>query len=275
MVHSDFQTVDPEGRVIEASVERCRKRKRVSGYVFQELFMDSFIVANSVLIRRECFDRVGLFDETLRIGDYHMWLRIARHYKIDYTRQVLTTYRPHATQDSRRYMSGNPNQEPAGSMAIRSILELYPEVRQELGEGMIRRRMASQYFQMAYGWFFEGHRGRCAGRTAKGDPVVAHESAVLHVIYSKSSSAIHVTCLRKVWHAVRGMAMSSRRSQVSRTEPELKGRVGAEAAQQRIQSGPLSKKVAKDRPYRIHEFGSTERSFGIRTAKLCGLEENK
>ena len=31
--------------------------------------MDSFIVGNSVLIRRECFARLGLFDETLKWGE--------------------------------------------------------------------------------------------------------------------------------------------------------------------------------------------------------------
>jgi glycosyltransferase involved in cell wall biosynthesis len=153
MVHSDFQTVDSAGNVLEASVATCRNRKRVSGHVFPALFMDSFIVGNSVLIRKECFDRLGGFDETLRIGDYQMWLRIARNYKVDYTPKVLTKYRQHQTQDSRTFSAEDV---PPGLMALRSILELYPDVWRELGKRAIGRRMASLYVDMAHPSFTKG-----------------------------------------------------------------------------------------------------------------------
>jgi glycosyltransferase involved in cell wall biosynthesis len=153
MVHSDFQTIDPAGNVIEESVARCRDRRRPSGSVFQELFMDSFIVATSVLIRKECFDRLGSFDDKLLWGDYHMWLRIARHYKIDYVPQVLVKYRQHLSQSTRSLPVVDPDQEPVAIAAIKDILKLYPEVRKELGEDAIRRRMASMYFGSAYYWF--------------------------------------------------------------------------------------------------------------------------
>src|SRR5262249_36891345 len=78
MVHADFQTIDSQGKVMESSVATCRDRKRPSGEVFRQLFMDSFIAGSSVMIRKECFDRLGGFDEQLYWGDYHMWLRIAR-----------------------------------------------------------------------------------------------------------------------------------------------------------------------------------------------------
>jgi len=156
MVHSDFQTTDAAGNILEASVATCRKRTRVSGQVFRALFLDSFIVGNSVLIRKECFDRLGTFDETLRIGDYHMWLRIARHYKVDYTPKVLTKYRQHGTQDSRTF---GAEEVPPGLSALLSILQLYPEVKQELGRNTIGKRMASLYLDMAYPSFSKG-RGR-------------------------------------------------------------------------------------------------------------------
>lgn len=153
MAHSDFQTIDAQGNIIEASVAACRKRKRWSGHVFAHLFMDSFIVGNSVLIRKECFDAVGLFDEELPWSDYHMWLRIARHYKVDYVPQVLTKYRQHATQNTREIPVAKPNMESVALVAIRKILETYPEIREELGEKTVRRRMAALYFDMAYSWY--------------------------------------------------------------------------------------------------------------------------
>jgi glycosyltransferase involved in cell wall biosynthesis len=153
MVHSDFQTTDLAGNVIEDSVARRRDRRRPSGHVFPQLFMDSFIVGNSVLIRRECFTRLGLFDESLRWGDYLMWLRIARHYRVDYVDKVLTKYRQHSTQSTRNMAADPPDQPPAALKAIDRVLELYPEIREELGERAIRRRTAAFYFDRAYQWY--------------------------------------------------------------------------------------------------------------------------
>ena len=68
MVHADFQTIDPAGHIIEESVARCRNRKRPSGHVFRDLFMDSFIAGSSVMIRKECFERLGGFDGDLHWG---------------------------------------------------------------------------------------------------------------------------------------------------------------------------------------------------------------
>jgi hypothetical protein len=109
------------------------------------------------VIRKECFDRLGVFDETLRWGDYHMWLRIARHYQIDYVDRVLTTYRQHSTQGTRDTSARNPREEPIPMSAIRKLMEQYPDVRQELGAKMIRRRMGSFYFDHAYAWWLEGN----------------------------------------------------------------------------------------------------------------------
>jgi glycosyltransferase involved in cell wall biosynthesis len=157
MVHCDFQTMDVNGEIIEASVAAARARRRPSGYVFPLLFQDSFIVGNSVLIRRECFERLGGFDENVRWGDYHLWLKIARHYKIDYVDAVLTQYRQHGTQSTRGAASEDPNAIPVGVDVITSILELYPAARRELGQRAIDRRMAVFYFDRGYRLFNLGN----------------------------------------------------------------------------------------------------------------------
>ena len=156
MVHCDFQTIDPEGGVIQGSIAAWRGRKRPSGSVFPQLFLDSFVVGNSVLIRRECFTRLGLFDESLRWGDYLMWMRIARHYRVDYVDSVLTKYRQHPTQSTRNLTADPPDAPPAALKAIERVLELHPEIREELGERIVRRRFASFYFDRAYCWYVAG-----------------------------------------------------------------------------------------------------------------------
>jgi glycosyltransferase involved in cell wall biosynthesis len=172
MVHSDFQTIDANGRVLEAKVSVDRGRgMRPSGRVFRELFMDSFIVGNSVMIRKECFDRLGMFDESLRWGDYHMWLRIARHYNVDYVDRVLTRYRQHSTQSTRTVAPGRATgEESVGLAAIRKLLESCPEIRRELGEHVVRRRMANLYMDLAGNWWSQGAFGNariCIGKALR------------------------------------------------------------------------------------------------------------
>jgi len=154
MVHSDFQTVDADGKILEHSVAQARNRTRPSGFVFRDLFMQSMICGNSVLVRKECFERLGLWDEGLRWADYHMWLRIARHYKIDYVDRVLTAYRQHSTQQTRS-STGQADNDPVAVQAIERLLAAYPEIRQELGERVVNRRVASLYFEVAYRAFVQ------------------------------------------------------------------------------------------------------------------------
>jgi glycosyltransferase involved in cell wall biosynthesis len=206
MVHSDFQTIDSDGNVIEQSVAASRRRVRPSGYVFPQLFLDSFIVGNSVMIRRECFDRLGMFDQSLRWGDYHMWMRIARYYKVDYVPKVLTQYRQHSTQSTRSTPVQWINQEPVGIQAIKKILEQYPEIRQELGERVVRGRMAGMYFDMAYIWFLKGGLSNARDCLAKAIHLSPCD-ARYYVLYAASLlRPSHAMALRAGWRWLRAGA---------------------------------------------------------------------
>ena len=157
MVHSDFQTTDADGNILEPSIAALRgPEARPSGHVFPQLFMESFIVGNSVLIRKECFHKAGGFDESILFGDYLLWMRIARHYRIDYVGKVLTQYRQHAVQSTQAPPVGDPDQASVAVQAIKKILDLYPEARTELGERTIGQRFGRLYFEVACRWFAVG-----------------------------------------------------------------------------------------------------------------------
>jgi len=52
-----------------------------------------------VLIRKKCFDKIGLFDETLAAAqDWDMWKRFSEHYHFDYVPEVLTKVYLHDNQ---------------------------------------------------------------------------------------------------------------------------------------------------------------------------------
>ena len=55
------------------------------GGLFQELLERNVIgPPSTVMVRRQCLERVGLFDESIAFGvDYDMWIRIAREYRFE------------------------------------------------------------------------------------------------------------------------------------------------------------------------------------------------
>jgi len=74
----------------------------------RDLSVRDFLLASptgpsGTLVRRECFDVVGLFDETLTsIEDRDMWLRVAARYKAIQVASPCWYYRPHQGQMSRK-----------------------------------------------------------------------------------------------------------------------------------------------------------------------------
>ena len=64
--------------------------------VYLTLLNSCVIAAMSVLVRRSCYDKVGLYDETLPFEDWDMWLRLAKEYKFVYSSKVSARYRRHA-----------------------------------------------------------------------------------------------------------------------------------------------------------------------------------
>lgn len=58
------------------------------------LLLKNFICNSTPIMRKEVFDKVGLFDERLFIcADWDMWLRISEHYNLYYINDPLTYYR--------------------------------------------------------------------------------------------------------------------------------------------------------------------------------------
>lgn len=66
------------------------------GQVFMDLLNVNFISAMGTLMRRSCYERVGLYDETLAYEDWDMWLRMAREYEFQFSPRVSARYRIHA-----------------------------------------------------------------------------------------------------------------------------------------------------------------------------------
>ncbi len=65
-----------------------------TGKVTAALFVDNFVPFSSALIRRKSLERIGLFDEGLRMGiDWDLWLRMSMEYRFSAIDEPLLFYR--------------------------------------------------------------------------------------------------------------------------------------------------------------------------------------
>jgi glycosyltransferase involved in cell wall biosynthesis len=61
-----------------------------TGKLFERLTRECFIFTPTVVVRRECLDDIGLFNESLRVSeDFNLWLRIAARWEIAVVPEVL------------------------------------------------------------------------------------------------------------------------------------------------------------------------------------------
>ena len=91
------------------------RRKPVGAASFYPDILIENIIGNSSLtmLRRECLDRAGLFDEKVGLGqDWELWIRIARSYKVGVVDAILIYFTRHSQSytagvSSRRYASNS------------------------------------------------------------------------------------------------------------------------------------------------------------------------
>ncbi len=85
---------NPTGRVYAFDAE---------GNVWEQLLVgDPISNGSSCMVRRSCFETVGVFDRSLTSAeDYDMWLRIAARYPFAVVREPLTLYRQHFSSVSK------------------------------------------------------------------------------------------------------------------------------------------------------------------------------
>jgi len=90
---------------------RTKPEKGCSGWIFKELLSKSFIQTSTVIVKRECLNAVGPYDESFSLGDeYDMFLRISKRFQCGFVDKGLTRYRVHDTNASKNdFLFDNEN----------------------------------------------------------------------------------------------------------------------------------------------------------------------
>jgi glycosyltransferase involved in cell wall biosynthesis len=125
LVFSDMYNFDGESKKGRA----FQLVKPKSGWVESDLFQSDFVPMPTVIIRHECLDTIGLFDETLHYcEDYDLWLRICRSWELDFINEPLALYRLSQGQKSknRRRMVDDTIQIKRKAISENAILKTLP-----------------------------------------------------------------------------------------------------------------------------------------------------
>lgn len=97
VLYSDAFQIDENGlHLPEMLIASCRNLPEIpQGQILDALLKGNFIGGQTALIRRRCYDKVGMYDENLPWEDWDMWMRMARHYSFLYSPMPAAKYRIH------------------------------------------------------------------------------------------------------------------------------------------------------------------------------------
>ena len=91
LVHTGVKLIDNHDNIVGY---HSFPVNQVEGWIAQRLILQNLVSNPTVVIRRECFDKVGLFDESVFIpADWDMWLRLSEEFKFGYIEEPLSGYR--------------------------------------------------------------------------------------------------------------------------------------------------------------------------------------
>ena len=138
--------------IINAQGERVgTKPAGVSGKNFQELLkVWGDLPTSTVMTRRECFDKAGMFDPALTtMQDIDMWLRIARHYDLhEIENKTLAYYYRHEDQ-----ITSSKIKVYGGLVKIyQKIFKTFADAPRDL----MVRRIASNQYMLSRSYYDEG-----------------------------------------------------------------------------------------------------------------------
>jgi glycosyltransferase involved in cell wall biosynthesis len=92
MVYTGYLAVERStGQVIDI------RRPTQRGDLYHALLKDNWVSStSSVLMKRECVQKIGMFDETLpSFQDYDLWIRISKHFRIECVSEPLFRFYCH------------------------------------------------------------------------------------------------------------------------------------------------------------------------------------
>jgi glycosyltransferase involved in cell wall biosynthesis len=154
LVYSDLEVVYDDGSVIPSFLSS--RPIATSGYVFDQLLQSSFILPSTVILRRSCLDKVGMFDESMRSHeDIDLWLRLCQRWNVALVRKPLT----HRRQGTANMSSNEGLRTEYGIKLLVKALSL-PNISKSQQATLIQQ-LGKAYFSRGYFYFTKNQMEEC------------------------------------------------------------------------------------------------------------------
>jgi len=115
-----------------------------SGRVFEHFLNRCGVFTPTAVVRRECFNHVGLFNEALPVGeDYNLWLRIAAGWDVAVIPEVLAIR--HVTPGSLSQTTSLDRALSTVITAFEDVMQACPELKPDQRRAL-RRAIAKRYY---------------------------------------------------------------------------------------------------------------------------------
>ena len=149
LVFSDETQISAEGdvrrsRLVEGGLYSDLVSQKPLQDAFGKLLIENCIPTSTVMVRRACFAKAGLFDESLRVvEDRDMWLHIAAYFGIACLPLILAKKREHQSN-----ISAN------SELTLRSRIEVWNKVRCEFpslaSSSLVSALLADTHLELGY-----------------------------------------------------------------------------------------------------------------------------
>lgn len=153
LVYSKVEQIDAAGESVEGYkfwTENSPDEDFVkdgSSYFEALIAGENLICCPSVMVKRECYDKLGTFDSRLPFtADWEMWLRISAFYDVAYLAQPLVKYRWHGDNETNKFVASVRGLEQEYT-AKRVVLETFPE--RIRNAQALKTSIAKRYGQLA------------------------------------------------------------------------------------------------------------------------------
>ena len=141
LVHSSYLTIDSEDKIINALHTKLPELP-TREQLIKKLFMGNLFGFETILVKRECFNECGFFNEgMIGFSDYDMWLRIAEKFNLNgFIARPLVKKREHKSRISKSRIEDVLRDE---LLIVEKAVALYPFLKY-----LRRKKLAILYYSL-------------------------------------------------------------------------------------------------------------------------------